>query len=85
MLGKWFDFCKFILDDIAERHITPCHATKEDFVKALKGYLTSMQERCPDVHHPDMDWMTKGFSMIMLNQDQSVTMPLELSSIEAVK
>ena len=84
MSGNRFNFGESILDAV-ERLIITGHATKEDFVKALSSYLTSMQERCPDVHHPDMDWMTKGFSMIVLNQDQSVTTPPELSSIDDVK
>ena len=58
---------------------------KEDFVKTLLSYLTVMQEKCPDVKHPPMDWLTKGFSKLALDQDQSVTTSPVLSSIDAVK
>ena len=61
------------MDEVDERPITPGQATKEDFVKALTGYLTSMQEKCLDVKHRDMEWMINGFSMIVLNPVQSVT------------
>ena len=44
-----------------------------------------MQEKCPDVKHPPMDWLTKGFSKLALDQDQSVTTSPVLSSIDAVK
>ena len=68
-----------------ERPIITSQSDKKVFVKALSGYLTSMQERCPDVNHPPMDWLTKGFSMIALDQDQSVSASRELSSLDTVK
>ena len=68
-----------------ERPIISCHSDKEDFVKALSGYLTAMHEKYSDVCHPPMDWLTKGFSKLALDQDQSVTTSPVLSSIDAVK
>ena len=52
-----------------ERQILDGPSDKEDFVKTLLGYLTAMQEKCPDVKHPPMDWLTKGFSKLTLDQD----------------
>ena len=80
MLGNRVDFGRSIFDD-DERPISG-QPTREDFVKALTGYLTSMQERCPDVKHTNMEWMTNGFSMIALNPDQSVPRPPVLNNLE---
>ena len=60
MSSNRFDLGGSILDE--KRPIITGHSDMEDFVKALSGYLTSMQERCPDVCYPDMDWMTKKAS-----------------------
>ena len=68
-----------------ERPIISGRLDKEDFVKALRGYLTSMKESNPNIHHPSMDWLTKGFSMILMDQDQSVTASPEQGSLAAVK
>ena len=46
-----------------ERPIISGHSDKEGFVKVFMGYLTS-------IHHPQMHWLTKGFSMILMDQDQ---------------
>ena len=54
MSGNRIDFGGSILDD--KRQILDGLSDKEDFVKALLGYLTSMQVRCLNVNHPPMDW-----------------------------
>ena len=58
-----------------ERPILTGHSDKEDFVTALQSYLTSIKEICLDAHHPPLDWLTEGFSMISLDQGQSVIAP----------
>ena len=58
-----------------ERLIIARHSDKEAFVTALQSYVTSMKERCPDFQHPPLDWLSNGFSMILLDQEQSVTVP----------
>ena len=68
-----------------ERPIISGHSDKEDFAKALTGYLTSMKESNPNVHHPPIDRLTKGFSMILTDQDQSVTASPEQCSLAAAK
>ena len=83
MSGNRFDLGGSTKDE--ERPIITGHSDKEDFVKTLSGYMTSMQERCPDVNHPPIDWLSDGFSMIARSQDQSVTALLEISSLDAVK
>ena len=75
-----FDFGKSILDD-DERPISG-QPTREDFVKALKGYLTSMQERWMDITHPNMEFLTNGFLLILKSQGPSVTTPLEHATLE---
>ena len=55
------------------------------FVKTLSGYLTAMQEKYPDVKHPTMGWLTRGFSQLALVQNQSVAASPELDSIDAFK
>ena len=55
------------------------------FVKMLKSYLTAMQEKSPDVEHPTMGWLTRGFSQLALVQNQPVTASPELGSTNAVK
>ena len=67
-----------------ERLIISGHSDKEDFVKALTGYLTSMKESNPNVHHPPIDWLNKVFSMILMDQDKSVVASPE-GSLAAVK
>ena len=79
MLGHRVDFGRSILDD--DKRPISGQPTKEDFVKALMGYLTSMQERFMDVTHPNMEYLTSGFSMIALNQSQSVTTPPEPANL----
>ena len=49
---------------------------KEAWVDSLKSYLTIMKERAPDINHPSLKWITQGFSMISLNQNQSATISL---------
>ena len=52
-----------------ERPIIYGHSDMDTFVEALTGYLTSMKESNPNVHHPPKDWLTKGFSKILMDQD----------------
>ena len=55
------------------------------FVKTLSSYLTAMEEKSPDIFHPSMEWLTRGFFQLVLVQDQPVTASPELGSTEAVK
>ena len=68
-----------------ERSIITGHSDKEAFVTALQSYVTSMKERCLDAQHPPMDWLSNGFSMILLDQEQLVTVPPDQSSLAAVR
>ena len=79
MLGNRFDFGKSILDD--DKRPISSKPTREVFVKALTGYLTSMQEICPDVTHPNMEFLTNGFLLILLSQSLSVTTPPEPTNL----
>ena len=46
----------------------------EDYVHAIKEYVTSMKELIPnDPHHPLDDWLNRKFAMILLDQTQEVT------------
>ena len=78
--GKGFDSEKATLEersnDLAEM-VT--------FVKTLKSYLTAMQEKSPDVEHPTIGWLTRGFSQLALVQNRPVTASPELGSTDAVK
>ena len=43
---------------------------KEAWVREFNNYLTTMRERTPYINHPSMEWISNGFSMILLNQNQ---------------
>ena len=81
MSGNSCDLGKSILDEHDERVVSG-QPTREDFVNALKGYLTTMQERCPNVTHPNMEFLTNGFSLITLSSSPSVTTPSEQATLE---
>ena len=44
-----------------------------------------MEKKSPDIFHPSMEWLSRGFSQLSLVQDQPVTASPELGSTEAVK
>ena len=75
------DLGKSILDDRGERLISS-QPTREDFVNALEVYLTTMQERCPDVIHPNMEFLTNSFLLITLSSSLSVTKPPGQETLE---
>ena len=52
------------------------HSDKEAWVRQFNNYLTIRRERTLDINHPSMEWISNGFSMISLNQNQSATMSL---------
>ena len=54
-----------------KRPITAGHSDKDDWITGLVDYMNSMKERCPDAIHPPDDWLSKGFSIISLDQGQS--------------
>ena len=76
MTGNACDLGRSILDEQDER-VVSSQPSKEDFLAAVKGYLAAMQERCPDVSHPGMDFLTNGFSILNIAPSQTVTTPLE--------
>ena len=80
MSGNSCDLGRSMLDEHDERVVSG-QPSKEDFVNALKGNLAAMQEKCPDVSHPDMDFLTNGFSLISLSQSPSVTTPPEPANL----
>ena len=82
MSSNRFDLGGSTMDE--ERPIISGHSDKEDFVKALSSYLTSMKERCPNVNHTLMDWLSNGFS-ISMDQDQSVVVPPDQSGLATVR
>ena len=43
-----------------------------------------MKERCPNAYHPPIDWLTDGFSMISVDQGQSVTATPDQSGLTTV-
>ena len=46
----------------------------EDYVHAIKEYVTSMKELIPgDPYHPSDDWLNQGFAMISLDRNQEAT------------
>ena len=50
---------------------------RKAWCNSLTEYVNSMKERCPEYnHHPSMDWLSQGFSMILLGQErEAVTTP----------
>ena len=81
MSGNGCDLGRSILDEHDERVVSG-QPSKEDFLSALKGYLAAMQERCPDVSHPGMDFLTNSFSMLNIAPSQTVTTPPEPALLE---
>ena len=44
-----------------------------DWITGLRDYVNSMKERCPGENHPDEEWLSKGFAMILLDRERKVT------------
>ena len=44
-----------------------------DWITGLRDYVNSMKERCPGEYHPDEEWLSKGFAMISLDWERTVT------------
>ena len=44
-----------------------------DWITGLCDYVNSMKERCPGENHPDEEWLSKGFTMISLDRERTVT------------
>ena len=80
MSGNRFDSVKAALEERSNDL-----ADTVTFVKTLKSYLTAMQEKSPDVEHPTIGWLTRGFSQLALVQNRPVTASPEPGSTNAVK
>ena len=51
----------------------------------LTEYVNSMKERCPEYnHHPSVDWLSHGFSMISLGQERTAVTTPEQDSLAVV-
>ena len=47
------------------------HPDSEDYVRAIREYVTSMKELIPNhPSHPTDDWLNRGFAMISLDGNQ---------------
>ena len=55
------------------------------FVKAVRNYLTAMEEISPPDTHPTWEWLLSGFSKLSLVQNQLVPAPPESSSTDAIR
>ena len=44
-----------------------------DWITGLHDYANSMKEHCPGEYHPDEEWLSKGFTMILLDRERTVT------------
>ena len=51
-----------------DRPVITGHTDKEAWITGLVDYVNSMKEICLDAIHPPDDWLSKGFSMISLDQ-----------------
>ena len=49
---------------------------REALVKEFMDYLNSMRESNPNHNHPSLEWVSFGFSHILLDLDQSSIAPL---------
>ena len=45
----------------------------EDRITGLCDYVTTMREHYPGENHPDEAWLSKGFAMISLDRERTVT------------
>ena len=53
-----------------DRPVITGHTDKEAWITGLIDYVNSMKEICPDAIHPPDDWLSKGISVISLDQGQ---------------
>ena len=67
-----------------ERPVLTGHLDKEAWIAGLTDYVNSMKEICADARHPPMEWLSAGFSMILLDQGQSATATPAQGSLAAV-
>ena len=51
------------------------------WITSLKDYVNSMKEGCPDENHPNEEWLSAGFAMILLDQERTVTTPPKQGSL----
>ena len=58
---------------------------KQGWITGLQDYVNSMKERCPDTIHPTEDWLAYSFSMILLDQGRTVTVPLEQGGVAVTR
>ena len=71
------DVCQFgtgksSVDD--ERLVLTGQSDKKAWFDSLTDYVNSMKEICPNYnHHPSMEWLSFGFSMISLGQERTAT------------
>ena len=45
----------------------------KDWITGIRYYVNSMKDRCPDEYHPDEEWLSQGFEMILLDRERMVT------------
>ena len=58
---------------------------KQTWFDGLTDYVNSMKEICPNYnHHPSVEWLSFGFSMISLGQERTATTTPKQGSSAAI-
>ena len=74
---------KSLKDD--ERPVIAGRSDGKAWCDGLQEYINSMKERCPDYnHHPSVDWLSYGFSMISLGQERTAVTTPEQGSLAVI-